>query len=89
MTLSSEIDFIVLLIHLIVGFVLVYFAVKAYKKTRYFPMALLAIGFILIVLGETFIGDLFGVFGPDIAEIIEESFEIVGFIVIIFAIKRS
>ncbi|MDH5665563.1 MAG: hypothetical protein OEY10_04630 [Nitrosopumilus sp.] len=77
-------------IHLIVGFALVYLAMKAFKKTRYPPMALLALGFSLIVIGDTIIGDVLESFGEDIiGEILEEGIEIAGFIVLILAVKRS
>ena len=53
-------------------------------------MALLAVGFALIVIGDTIIGDIVEVFGENmIGEIIEEGIEIAGFIVLILAIKRS
>ena len=85
-----EIHYPILIIHVIVGFVLVYFALKAFKKTRYPPMMLLAIGFALIVLGDTVIGDLAESLNNEfIAEVIEEGFEIGGFIVLILAVKRS
>ena len=50
-----EIHYIILVIHLIVGLALVYLATKAFKKTKYPPMAFLAIGFALIVVGDTII----------------------------------
>lgn len=85
-----EIHYPILIIHLIVGFVLVFFALKAFKKTRYPPMMLLAIGFSLIVLGDTIIGDLAEFFENDlVAEIIEEGIEIAGFVVLIISVKRS
>ena len=72
------------------GFVLVYFAMRAFKKTKYPPMALLALGFSLIVIGDTIIGDIASVFEDQIiGEIVEESVEIAGFIVLILAVKRS
>jgi len=88
--MSEEIHYITMVIHLIVGFVLVFFAAKAFKKTKYPPMLLLVLGFSLIVLGDTIIGDIveffeLGIFG----EILEEGTEIAGFIVLIFAVKRS
>ena len=89
MVLTTEIDFLILAIHLLVGFILVYFAMKAFKKTRYPPMALLAIGFSLIVIGDTIVGDLFQAFGSYVAEVIEEVIEIIGFIILIIAVKRS
>ena len=89
MALTSEIEFVFLAAHLIAGFVMVYFAMKAFKKTHYPPMAFLAIGFSLIVVGDALIKDMVGFLGNDIAEIIEESVEIAGFIVLILAVKRS
>ncbi|EPA06860.1 hypothetical protein BG20_I2402 [Candidatus Nitrosarchaeum limnium BG20] len=70
--------------------VLVYLAIKAFKKTKYPPMALLAIGFSLIVIGDTIIGDYMefleqGIFG----EVLTETIEILGFVVLILAVKRS
>ncbi|MFQ5497981.1 MAG: hypothetical protein ACE5DU_08870 [Nitrosopumilus sp.] len=87
--MSQEIHYLALVIHLVVGFILVFLAAKAFKKTKYPPMALLALGFSLIVLGDTIIGDVVETLGEDISEIIEESVEIAGFIVLILAVKRS
>ena len=88
--MPGEIHYVTMAIHLIVGFVLVFLAAKAFKKTKYPPMALLVIGFSLIVIGDTIIGDIVefleqGIFG----EVLEESVEIVGFIILILAVKRS
>ena len=81
---------LILAVHLIVGFILVFYAVKAYKKTKYPPMFLLVIGFTLLVLGETVIGDAFSfVNDQEVQDIIEEAFEIAGFIVLILAVKKS
>ena len=83
-------NYLILAIHLIVGFILVFYAVKAYKKTKYAPMLLLVIGFTLLVLGETIIGDAFSfVNDQEVQDIIEEAFEIAGFIVLILAVKKS
>ena len=72
------------------GLVLVYLSMKAFKKTKYPPMALLAVGFALIVIGDTIIGDIVEAFGENlVGEAIEEGIEIAGFIVLILAIKRS
>jgi len=87
---ESVFHYTFLVIHLIAGFILVYIAMKAFKKTKYPPMALLATGFALIVIGDTIIGDLVESFGESIiGEIIEEGIEITGFIVLILAVKRS
>ena len=53
-------------------------------------MALLAVGFALIVVGDTIIGDIVEAFGENlVGEIVEEGIEIAGFIALILAIKRS
>ena len=54
----QEIHYSILVIHLIVGLALVYLSMKAFKKTIYPPMALLAVGFALIVIGHTIIGEI-------------------------------
>jgi len=83
-------SYLLLAIHLIVGFLLVFFAIRAYKKTKYPPMLLLVIGFTLLVLGETIIGDAFSfVNNQEVQDVIEEGFEIAGFIVLILAVQKS
>jgi uncharacterized membrane protein (UPF0182 family) len=85
-----ELHYIVLAIHLIVGFFLVFLAIKAFRKTRYPPMALLAVGFSIIVFGDAVLGDILAPFmSSDVADIIEETAEIGGFLVLIWAVKRS
>lgn len=85
-----ELDYVVLSIHLIVGFALVYFAAKAFHKTKYPPMLLLVIGFSLLVVGDTVIGDAFSFLdNSTIQDWIEEAVEISGFVVLIWAVKRS
>ena len=76
--------------HLVVGFVLVFYAAKAYKKTKYPPMMLLVAGFTVLVLGETVIDDFFNFLNNDTMQsIIAEAFEIAGFIILILAVKKS
>jgi len=85
-----EIDHVILAIHLVVGFSLVYFAARAFHKTKYQPMLLVVIGFSLLVVGDTLVGDLLGfLHDSSLQEWIEEAVEIVGFLVLILAIKRS
>ena len=87
---TMEIDYILLAIHLTVGFVLVYFAAKAYKKTKYPPMLLLVLGFSLLVIGDTVIDDLLSYWvNGDLLDWVEEAVEIAGFAVLIIAVKRS
>lgn len=83
-------DVIITAVHLVVGFILVFYAAKAYKKTKYPPMLLLVAGFSVLVLGETIIEDLFNFLNNNLLqELVAESFEIVGFIILILAVKKS
>ncbi|MEM2159785.1 MAG: hypothetical protein QXN55_02385 [Candidatus Nitrosotenuis sp.] len=83
-------DAVITAIHLVVGFILVFYAAKAYKKTKYPPMLLLVAGFSILVLGETVIEDFFNFLNDNvIQEIIAESFEIAGFVILILAVKKS
>ncbi|MDE1764090.1 MAG: hypothetical protein KGH88_07565 [Thaumarchaeota archaeon] len=83
-------NYILLAAHLIVGFTLVFFAAKAFKRTKYPPMALLAIGFTLLVLGETVVEYGFAFLENEgLQKIIEEGFEIAGFLVLIISVKKS
>ena len=83
-------NYLILAIHLVVGFILVFYAVKAYRKTKYQPMLLLVVGFTLLVLGETIVGDAFSfVNNQEVQDIIEEAFEIAGFIALILSVKKS
>ena len=83
-------DAIITAVHLVIGFILVFYAAKAYKKTKYPPMLLLVTGFSLLVLGETVIEDFFNFLNNNVLqEIIAESFEIAGFVVLILAVKKS
>ncbi len=83
-----EIINLIVLIHIIVGFVLVYFTAKAFKKTKYIPMLYLAFGFLLITIGDTIIGDL-NIFDESSMEIAEELIEISGFVLVIIAVIKS
>lgn len=83
-------NYVLLAAHIVVGFILVFYAAKAYKKTKYPPMLLLVIGFSLLVLGETVIDDAFSfLHDENLQQIVEECFEIAGFIVLILAVKKS
>ena len=87
---ASFTNYILLAAHLAVGFTLVFFAAKAFRRTKYTPMVLLAIGFTLLVLGETVVE--YGVAflqNETLQKFIEEGFEIAGFVVLIIAVKKS
>lgn len=84
-----DVYFGIVIIHVLVGFLLVYFAAKAYKKTKYMPMLLLTLGFFLIVIGDTILGDLLGISNKNLQDMIEEITEISGFILVIIAVIKS
>ncbi len=86
---SSLTNYVLVAAHVIVGLILIFYAIKAFKRTKYFPMALLVIGFTLLVLGETVIEYIFAFAGENLGKIIEEGFEISGFIVLIIAVKKA
>lgn len=90
MSESPILDYILLAAHLIVGFLLVFFSAKAFKRTKYKPMILLSIGFTLLVLGETVVEYAFAFLqNESLQKVIEEGFEIAGFIVLVMAVKKS
>ena len=84
-----DVYFSIVLIHVLVGFLLVYFAAKAYKKTKYMPMLYLTLGFFLIVIGDTILGDLLGISNKNLHDMIEEITEISGFVLVIIAVIKS
>lgn len=84
-----DVYFGIVIIHVLVGFLLVYFAAKAYKKTKYMPMLYLTLGFFLIVIGDTILGDLLGISNKNLQDMIEEITEISGFILVIIAVIKS
>ena len=84
-----EVMNLVVLIHVILGFILVYFAIRAYKRSRYIPMIYLAAGFLLITIGDTIIGDSLALADEKSKELIEEIVEIFGFVLVIIAVLKS
>lgn len=84
-----DVYFVIVLIHIFVGFLVVYFAAKAFKKTKYMPMLYLTFGFFLIVVGDTVIGDFINFENKEIVDMVEEIVEISGFLLVIFAVIKS
>ena len=80
---------LIIFIHVVLGFILVYFAIRAYKRNRYVPMLFLAVGFALITIGDTIIGDLLGLTDEKIKDMVEEIVEIFGFVLVIIAVLKS
>ena len=82
-------NLVILIIHILAGFFLVYIAARAYMRTKYIPMLLLMFGFFLIVIGDTILGDLLNISDQSTGETIEEIVETSGFILIIIAVIKS
>ena len=80
---------IITFIHIFLGFLLVFFAARAYKRSKYTPMIYLAFGFILITLGDTIIGDSLGFLDKGTQDMVEEIVEISGFVLVILAVVKS
>lgn len=80
---------LIILIHVVLGFILVYFAIRAYKRSRYIPMLFLAVGFALITIGDTIIGDSLALSDEKSKEMVEEIVEIFGFVLVIIAVLKS
>lgn len=81
--------FVIVLVHILVGLLLVYFAARAYKRTKYFPMLLLTFGFFLIVFGDTILGDFLNIDFKIAGDMYEELIETSGFILVIIAVIKS
>ena len=84
-----ELYSLIVVIHIFVGFLLVYFAAKAFKKTKYLPMLYLTFGFLVLTIGDTILGDLLNFENPGSQEIVEELVEISGFVLVIIAVIKS
>ncbi|HKO64562.1 MAG TPA: hypothetical protein VJU13_05120 [Candidatus Nitrosocosmicus sp.] len=80
---------LIIFIHVVLGFILVYFAIRAYKRSRYVPMLFLAAGFALITIGDTIIGDSLALADERTKEMVEEIVEIFGFVLVIIAVLKS
>ena len=80
---------LIVLVHIVLGFILVFFAIRAYKRSRYLPMIYLAAGFLLITIGDTIIGDSLALADEKSKEMVEEIVEIFGFVLVIIAVLKS
>ncbi len=81
--------FVIVTIHILVGFLLVFIAARAYKRTKFIPMLLLTIGFFNIVIGDTILGDFLNINDESTMRMIEELTEISGFILVIIAVIKT
>ena len=81
--------FVIVTIHILVGFLLVFIAARAYKRTKFIPMLFLTFGFFLIVIGDTVLGDFLNINDESTMRMIEELTEISGFILVIIAVIKT
>jgi hypothetical protein len=73
---------------LLIGGVIVYFALKSYAKHRNKSMLLLAVGFAFVTIGAILAGVVFEVVSGDLAaaDIVQASCQVVGFGIIVYSI---
>ena len=81
--------YVIVTIHILVGFILVFIAARAYRRTKFIPMLLLTLGFFLIVIGDTVLGDFLNINDESTMQMIEELTEISGFIMVIIAVIKT
>ena len=76
---------------LIFGGVVVFFAVRAYRRTKSQAMLLLAIGFSFVTAGAVVAGILFNFITADLStvETIQATSQAVGFLIIVYSLARA
>ena len=80
---------VIVIIHILVGFFLVFIAARAYNRTKFIPMLFLTFGFFLIVIGDTVLGDFLNINDENTLRMIEELTEISGFMLVVIAVIKS
>ena len=72
----------------VLGIVIVYFAVKGYGKTKSESLLFLALGFLIVTVGAVAAGVLFELLNYDLVtvEAIQAATTVVGFLVIVYSI---
>ncbi len=81
------VNVIIDLIHFIVGFILLYMAIRSYLKTRIPAMLYLVLGFALITFGHLSL-DIYFYYDIYINSIYSEIFDILGLSALIIAVKK-
>ena len=73
----------------ILGFVIIYFASKSFRKTKSSAMLYLALGFLFVTIGAVAAGILFEFLLPgdlQVADAVSAASEVVGFALIVYSI---
>lgn len=76
---------------LLFGGVVVYFATRAFRRTRSHAMALLALGFAFVTAGAVVAGILYTYFTGDLATVItiQAYSQAIGFFIIVYSLARA
>jgi hypothetical protein len=76
---------------LVFGGIVVYYATRAYVKTKSQSMLLLGIGFAFVTIGAMVAGLLYNFYTSDLAtaQTFQASFQAVGFLVIILSLAKA
>jgi len=76
---------------LVFGGIVVYYALRAYNRTKSQAMLLLGIGFAFVTLGAVVAGVLFNFTGSDLTavETFQASFQAIGFLVIVLSLAKA
>lgn len=91
MSLSLDILRGISAVVIVLGIVVVFYALKGFKKTRSYPLVFLALGFAFITIGAAVAGLLyeFGAYDMTTVMIVEEATELAGFMMIVYSILGS
>jgi len=81
------VNIIIDIIHFIVGFILLYMAIRSYLKTRIPAMLYLVLGFALITFGHLTL-DIYFYYDRYIHSFYSEIFDIMGLSALIIAVKK-
>jgi len=76
---------------LVFGGVVVFFALRAYRRTRSQAMLLLALGFAFVTLGAAVAGVLYNYYTGDLTTVVtvQAYSQAVGFFVIVYSLARA
>ncbi len=76
---------------LVLGGIVVFYAVRAYSRTKSMAMLLLGVGFAFVTAGAAIAGVLFNVAGEDLTtvESVQAASQAVGFFIIVYSLTRT
>jgi uncharacterized protein YjeT (DUF2065 family) len=75
---------------LILGGIVVFYAMRAYRRTKSRAMLLLGLGFAFVTAGAAMAGVLFNVTGDlTTAESVQAASQVVGFFIIVYSLTRT